>query len=78
MLHKDDAILRKFNLIRNAILSPLQYSIRTLNKRQIFAYNFEKRLARLIKKKKKGEGPKSIRSEMKKETLQPTPQKYKG
>ena len=35
----------------------------------------DKPLARLIKKK--GRGPKSIKSEMKKEKLQLTPQKYK-
>ena len=36
----------------------------------------DKPLARLIKKKRRG--PKSIKSEMKKEKLQPTRQKYKG
>ena len=35
----------------------------------------DKFLARLIKKKR---GPKSIKSERKKEKLQPIPQKYKG
>ena len=35
----------------------------------------DKPLARLIKKKR---GPTSIKSEMKKEKLQPKPQKYKG
>ena len=36
----------------------------------------DKPLTRLIKKKESG--PKSIESEMKKEKLHPTPQKYKG
>ena len=38
----------------------------------------DKPLARLIREKEKVRGPKSIKLEMKREKLQPTPQKYKG
>ena len=51
------------------ITFPLMITFKKLNKT-------DKPLTRLIKKKMGG--PRSIKSEMKKERLQQTPQKYKG